>query len=354
MTRYVIRRLLQAIPTLIGVSIISFFLAYAAPGDPITMYNFDPNVEQEALDTLRRQLGLDQPVPVQYVRWFTGLAFRQGDQVAELEANGGRCTYLAAANLTACDSGGGVIRGNLGMSLQTNQPVWDRLVERMAATLELGIASLLLALVIGVPLGVLSAVYRGSLFDNAVRFSSVVGQAVPSFWMGIMLIFVFGVMLGWLPTGGRQTVSLTQEFDLVDRLRHLIMPAFVLALGGIAIFSRVMRTETLEVINTDYIRTAKAKGLGYTSTYFVHAFRNSLIPLMTLLGPAILGVLSGAVVVETVFAWPGMGRLTLNAVFQRDYPLVLGAGMFFAFLTILGNLLSDILYGVVDPRVRLE
>ena len=354
MSRYVLRRLLQAIPTLIGVSIISFILAYSAPGDPITMYTFDPNIEESARETLRRQIGLDQPVPLQYIRWATGVSIRQGDHVAEFSAADNRCTYFSTGNMTLCDSGGGIVRGDLGMSLQTNQPVWDRLVERMPATLELGLTSLLLAITIGVPLGVLSAVYRGSIFDNIVRFFSVVGQAVPSFWMGIMLIFIFGVMLGWLPTGGRQTVSLTQEFDLADRIRHIILPAIVLALGGIAIFSRIMRTETLEVINTDYIRTAQAKGLGYTSVYFVHAFRNSLIPLMTLLGPAILGILSGAVVTETVFAWPGMGRLTINAVFQRDYPLVLGAVMVFSFLTILGNLLSDILYGVVDPRVRLE
>ncbi|MCB0044566.1 MAG: ABC transporter permease [Caldilineaceae bacterium] len=354
MTRYIFRRLLQAIPTLVGISIISFFLAYSAPGDPISMYNFDPKATPEALEMLRRQIGLDQPVPIQYVRWMTGVSLRRGDHAAEFQTDDTRCRYLASLDLTTCDSGKGVIRGDLGMSLQTKQPVWDRLVERMPATLELGVTSLLLALVIGVPLGVLSAVYRGSIFDNIVRFLSVVGQAVPNFWMGIMLIFVFGVILGWLPTGGRQTVSLTQEFDLADRIRHIILPATVLALGGIAIFSRVMRTETLEVINTDYIRTARAKGLGYSAVYFVHAFRNSLIPLMTLLGPAILGVLSGAVVTETVFAWPGMGRLTIAAVFQRDYPLVLGSVMVFSFLTIMGNLLSDILYGVVDPRVRLE
>lgn len=352
MTRYIIRRLLQAIPTLIGVSIISFALAYSAPGDPVMMFTFDPNITQEAREALRHQLGLDQPIPLQYIRWFTGLTIRQGDQVAALSTDDTRCTFLGG--VTVCDSGEGVIRGKLGTSMQTKQPVWDRLVERIPATLELGVTSLLLALFIGVPLGVLSAVYRGSIFDNLVRFFSVVGQAVPSFWMGIMLIFVFGVILGWLPTGGRQTVSLTQEFDLVDRIRHLILPSIVLAMGGIAVFSRIMRTETLEVINTDYVRTAKAKGLGYTRLYFVHAFRNALIPMMTLLGPAILGVLGGAVVIETVFAWPGMGRLTLSAVFQRDYPMVLGAVMVFSIFTILGNLLSDILYGVVDPRVRLK
>jgi len=352
MTRYIIRRLLQAIPTLIGVSIISFALAYSAPGDPVMMFTFDPNITEEARDELRRQLGLDQPVPIQYIRWFTGLSLRQGNQVEEFTNDDTRCWYTGG--VTVCDSGEGVIRGNLGTSIQTNESVWDRLVQRMPATLELGISALLLALILGVPLGVLSAVYRGSIFDNLVRFFSVVGQAVPSFWMGIMLIFVFGVILGWLPTGGRQTVTLTQEFDLVDRLRHLILPATVLALGGIAVFSRIMRTETLEVINTDYVRTARAKGLGYSRIYFVHAFRNALIPMMTLLGPAILGVLSGAVVIETIFAWPGMGRLTLNAVFQRDYPMVLGAVMVFSIFTILGNLLSDVLYGVVDPRVRLK
>ncbi len=169
-----------------------------------------------------------------------------------------------------------------------------------------------------------------------------------------MLILVFSVVLGWLPSGGRQTVTLTQEFDLVDRIRHLILPAAVLAFGGIAGFSRIMRTETLEVLHTDFVRTAQAKGLAPNQVWFVHAFRNAMIPLMTVMGPAIVGVLSGAVVVETIFAWPGMGRLTVNAAFAQDYPLVLGAGLFFAVLTIIGYLLSDVFYALVDPRVRLD
>ncbi len=354
MTRYIIRRLLQAIPTLLGVSLISFFLVNAAPGDPILIRTFDPSIDEEARAILRRQLGLDQPLPLQYIRWLTGLSLRQGDVVAELGGDGVRCRYLAWPGYTLCDSGGGILRGDLGTSLQTNQPVWDRLVERMPATLELGITSLLLSLLIGVPLGVLSAAYRGSWLDNLVRLFAVIFQAVPAFWMALLLIFFFGVYLGWLPTGGRQTVTLTGEFDLLDRLEHLVLPAFVLAFGGIALFSRIMRTETLEVIHTDYIRTAHAKGLAPVRIWFLHAFRNALIPLMTVLGPAILGVLTGAVVTETVFAWPGMGRLTLNAAFQRDYPMVLGAVMFFSVLVVLGNLLSDILYGIVDPRVRLS
>ena len=354
MTRYIIRRLLQAIPTLLGVSIISFLLVNSAPGDPITIRTFDPNITDTTRELMRRQLGLDQPLPMQYVVWFSGLMFRRGDVVAEFTTPTNRCGYAMGINMTLCNNGAGIIRGNLGTSLQTQQPVWDRLVERMPATLELGLASLFLSLVIGVPLGVLSAVYRGSWFDNLVRFFAVIFQAVPAFWMALLLILFFGVYLGWLPTGGRQTVTLTQEFDLMDRIRHVILPAFVLAFGGIALFSRIMRTETLEVIHTDYVRTARAKGLPGNRIWFVHAFRNSLIPMMTILGPAILGVLSGAVIVETVFAWPGMGRLTLSAAFQRDYPMVLGSVMFFSILVVLGNLLSDILYGIVDPRVRLS
>jgi peptide/nickel transport system permease protein len=355
MTRYIFRRLLQAIPTLIGVSILSFILVNAAPGDPVAMRTFgDTRMTEEARQILRRQLGLDQHPIVQYFVWMTGLSVQRGDQVAVMTRPGKPCGYVGGIGVTVCDGGGGILRGDLGVSLDTKQPVWDRIVERMAATLELGIVSLALSLLIGVPLGVLSAVKHGSLFDNLVRFFAVVFRAVPIFWMGLLLIFVFSVMLGWLPTGGRQTVSLTQTFNLGDRLRHLILPASVLAFGGIAGFSRIMRTETLEVLHTDYIRTAQAKGLSPGNVWFVHAFRNALIPLMTVMGPAVVGVLGGAVVVETIFAWPGMGRLTVNAAFQQDYPVVLGAGMFFAVLTIIGYTLSDIFYAVVDPRVRFD
>ena len=355
MIRYLIRRLLQAIPTLIGVSIISFALAYAAPGDPIQFRGFgDPNMTQEALDSLRRYYGLDQPVPIQYVSWFTGITLRTDDVREEFADRANSCGYLGAVNLTVCDTGGGVIRGDLGTSIQTNQKVWDRLVERMPATLELGIASLIFSLVVGIPLGVLAAIYRGSIFDNAVRVLTVIAQAIPNFWLGLMLIFLFGVVLGWLPTGGRQTVSLTGETSLIDKARHLLLPSLVLGLGGLALLMRVMRTEVLEVLHNDYVRTARSKGLRDRTIYFTHTFRNALIPLMTILGPAIFGVLGGAVVTETIFSWPGIGRLTISAITQQDYPMALGAVMFFAALTIIGNLFSDILYGIVDPRVRLS
>jgi peptide/nickel transport system permease protein len=353
MFRYIIRRLFQAIPTLFGISIISFALVSAAPGDPVMKRTFDPNIKAEDREILRRQLGLDQSPVIQYITWFTGIALRAGDHVAELINAKTRCTYGQAINVTFCDKGGGILRGDLGTSFNTKEPVWERLIQKMPATLELGIASLMLSIVVGVPLGVLAAVYRGSPFDYLVRFLSSVFQSIPIFWVGLMMILVFAVVLGLLPSNGRQTATLNQEFDLLDRLRHLILPSFTLAIGGIAGFSRIMRTETLEVLHTDYIRTARAKGLAPTNVWFLHALRNALIPLMTILGPAIVGVLSGALVTETVFGWPGMGRMTVAAVGQNDYPMVLGAGMFFAALTIIGNLLSDIFYGIVDPRVRL-
>lgn len=353
MTRYVLRRLIQSIPTLLGVSVIAFFLVNSTPGDPIDVRMFNPNITQETRDTIRRQLGLDQPLPIQYVSWFTGLSLRSGNVVEEFSINDTRCSYNQVFNFTICDGGGGILRGNLGRSIETQQPVWNRIRERMPATLELGAAALIVALLLGVPLGVLSAVYQGSWFDNIVRILAVVGNAVPIFWLGLMAIFLFGVYLGWLPTGGRQTVSLTSEFDLLDRIRHLILPTIILAFGNIAAMSRFMRTETLEVIRTDYIRTAKSKGLPNGQIWFIHAMRNALVPLMTLLGPAVTGVLTGAVITETIFGWPGMGRLAFNAAIQRDYPTVLGTVMFFSVLTILGNLLSDIFYGIVDPRVRL-
>lgn len=354
MLRYIFRRLIQAIPTLIGVSIITFLLVRAAPGDPVTLRTFgDKNMTVEAKESMRRALGLDQPAPVQYIAWFTGFSFRTGDQLETMQSATNTCWHVGALNATICDSGRGIIRGDLGTSFDTREPVWQRMTDRMPATLQLGITSLLFSLIIGVPLGILSAVYRGSLLDNLIRFFSVIFRSVPVYWMALLLVLTFSVWLGWLPSGGRQTVSMTMEFDLWDRIRHMTLPVVVLSFGPIAFFSRIMRTETLEVIHTDYIRTARAKGLAPGRVWFLHALRNALLPLMTVLGPAIVGVLSGAVVTETIFSWPGMGRLTINAVYQQDYPMVLGAGIFFAALTIVGYLLTDIFYALVDPRVRL-
>jgi ABC-type dipeptide/oligopeptide/nickel transport system permease component len=353
MVRYLIRRVLQAIPTLLGISILSFILVSAVPGDPITVRTFVPNITEEARATLRRQLGLDQSSAIQYVRWLTGVAMRPGDVVAEFSSADTHCTFVAQLGWTFCDTGGGVLRGDLGTSLDTKQPVLERVMQRVPATLELGVTSLLLALALGVPLGLLAAVRRGSIFDGTVRVFSAITQSLPPFWTALLLILVFSTLLSLFPAAGRQSATLSQDFDLSDRLWHLFLPALALALPALAGFSRLMRTETLEVLGSDYIRTAQAKGLRPDKVWFVHTLRNSLIPLMTVLGPAIVGVLGGAVITEVVFAWPGMGRLTVNAVLQKDFPLVLGSGMVFAVLTIIGNLLSDVFYALVDPRVRL-
>lgn len=356
MTRYIVRRLLQAIPTLFGISLISFLVVNLSPGDPILIRTFAPDITNETRETLRRQLGLDQPIAMQYVNWLTGISFRTNDVVAEFTRKDVACNYMSSLNLTVCDSGGGILRGNMGTSLQTQQPVWSRLLERMPATIQLSVVALFLVFLLGIPLGVLSAVYHRTSFDNIVRVFAVIGQSVPDFWFGLMAIFFFGVVWEILPTGGRfpTASALTGEVAMIDRLRHLVLPATVAALGGVAGISRLMRTETLEVIHTDYIRTAKSKGVAPNRVWFTHALRNSLIPLMTVLGPSIVGIVGGAVVIERVFSWPGMGQLTFNAALQRDYPMVLGGVMFFSVLVIIGNLLSDIFYGLVDPRVRLS
>jgi len=354
MGRYIIRRILQAIPTLIGVSVITFLLVSFAPGDPVSMRTFDPNLKQEDRETMRKALGLDQPLPVQYFVWLTGFSVRQGDQVVDMTTPRNSCGFNPTLNITICDTGGGILRGDLGTSIDSRLPVWTRIVERIPATLELGLTSLIFALLVGVPLGVISAIYRGGWVDNVIRFFSVVFRSIPIYWVALLLILLFSVYLGWLPSGTRKSVTLTNEFDLWDRIQHLILPVIVLSLGPIAFFSRIMRTETLEVIHTDYIRTAKSKGLAPSRVWFLHALRNALIPLMTVLGPAIVGVLGGAVVTETIFAWPGMGRMTIQAVFSQDYPMVLGSVLFFGTLTILGYMLTDIFYAIADPRVRFS
>lgn len=353
MLRYIIRRLLQAIPTLLGISIISFALTTAVPGGRAAVCGFDPKMKPEACEKLIEQLGIDQNPVFRYLRWLTGFSLRPGNFVERLESDTNRCIYLSGINFTSCNSGGGVLRGDLGISRNTRQPVWTRLVEKMPATLELGITSLLLSLLIGVPLGVLSAVYRGSIFDTIVRSLTAIGQSIPIFWICLLLIVIFGIALRWLPTGGRCPInSLSDTCPFIDRIPHLILPSIALSIGGIAGFSRIMRTETLEVIGSDYIRTAKAKGVAPNAIWFFHAFRNSLIPLMTILGPAIVGVLGGALVAEIAFGWPGMAQMLVRSIGQKDFPMVLGSGMFFAALTIIGNLMSDIFYALVDPRVR--
>ena len=329
MTAYLIRRLLQAIPTLIGVTLLSFIIMRAAPGDPIQLMIFNPEIRESDRIALRHRLCLDRSLAEQYVIWVVG-DFRG-----------------------VCDQRG-LIRGDFGTSFQNRRPALDLILERIPATLELTATALAVGLVVGLAIGVLAAVNQGGLFDNLTRFFAVILNALPSFWLGIMLLLFFGVQLGWLPIGGRTTLNVEYSGTFIDRARHLFMPVLVLAVGWIAVLSRFMRTQTLEVVRQEYVRTAHAKGLAPRRVYFMHAARNALIPIATILGPAIGGLIGGSVITERIFSWPGLGRLTLDAVFQRDYPLIMAGVLIGAVLVILGNLLSDVLYGIIDPRIRLE
>ncbi|MEM7111505.1 MAG: ABC transporter permease [Chloroflexota bacterium] len=328
MTGYVLRRILQAIPTILGITIISFAIVQLAPGDPIDIIMFDPSFTAEDKANMRHALCLDRSLPEQYVIWL------MGDFQGECQMRG-------------------ILRGDFGTSFFDKRPVLTLFLERIPATLELTAVSLLFGGSIGLILGILSAVKRASLFDNIIRFFSVIFDALPQFWFGIILIMFFSVQLGWLPVGGRLPLN-KADITVLDRIRHLAMPAFVLSIGWIALMSRFMRAEILEVIRQDYIRTAKAKGLKPSVVYFKHAARNALISIVTILGPAITALITGAVVIERIFSWPGMGRLTVDAVAARDYPIVMASIIFGSFIVILGNMLSDFLLVVVDPRIRLQ
>jgi peptide/nickel transport system permease protein len=319
MLKYVFRRLLQLIPLLIGVSLISFFVMHLAPGDPTALF-INPNVDPQELARIRANWGLDQPIIVQYFYWL-----------------------------------GNAFRGNFGVSYTTGLPVMQEIVERLPATLLLMIASYILTLLITIPLGVISAVKKGSWFDNLVTVISFAGMATPTFWFGLMLMLLFSVQLGWLPAVGMYDVGARYEgwgMGVLDVIKHMILPLLTMTLLGLAGMTRYQRAAMLEVLNQDYIRTARAKGLPERVVIFKHALRNALIPIVTILGLSLPDLFGGAFIIETIFAWPGMGRLGVMAIFQRNYPLIMGITVFSAVLIVLGNLLADMGYAWVDPRIR--
>ena len=317
MRDFIIRRLIYAIPTLIGISIITFAIARLAPGDPIRLFTFGIRDFTEAdYQQLLHRYGLDKPMPLQYIDWITN-----------------------------------AVRGNFGESLIYHRESFTMLLERVPNTLVLAGAALLLQLIIGVPLGVVAAFKRGTWVDGAIRVFGVAGHAVPPFWLGLILIIVFAVQLRWLPSLGMLTVG-HDQWDILDRLKHLILPAFVLALTGIANYSRILRTETLDVLAQDFVRTAYAKGLRERTVVFTHALRNALIPVVTALGGVLAGLVSGALVIEQVFSWPGVGQFTFQAAIAKDYPIVQAGVMFTSTLLVISYLLRDLTYAVVDPRIK--
>ena len=375
MLKYIVRRLLQAIPTLFGISILSYLLMLAAPGGPVAALTFAPNITPAERESLEETFGVNDPPIVQYLRWLVGDDWMRWDSDGDGVSDG---SVLIPLMGTARDSryrpilddndevvleplppgvNYGILRGDFGRSFyQGRRQVLPILFERLGATLELGVASLLLGFAIGVPIGILAAVARGGLFDNFTRVTAVVFNALPVFWLGLLLILIFGGNgLDLLPMGGRCDIPLSGGCPPIYlRLEYLLLPTFTIATGGIAGFSRYMRASMLDVISQDYMRTARAKGLSNNMVWFKHGARNALIPIATFLGPALTGVLTGAAITETIFAWPGIGRLVVESVTKQDYPIVMATTMFVAILTILGYILSDIMYAVVDPRIRLN
>jgi len=314
---FILRRLVYAIPTLIGISIITFVIVRMSPGDPIRLFTFGQrDITGEDIARLRHAYGLDKPIPLQYVDWLIAM-----------------------------------VQLNFGQSFLYHQDAFQLLLTRVPATLQLAVVALGIQLLIGVPLGVIAALKRGTWADGVIRVFGVVGHAVPAFWLGLVLIIVFAVQLRWLPSQGLLTVG-KDVWDLPDRLRHILLPAFVLSLTGIANYSRILRTETLDVLSQDFVRTAHAKGLHERTVVFVHALRNALIPVVTALGGILAALVGGALVVEQVFSWPGVGQFTFQAAIAKDYPIVQAATMFVSVLLVVSYLLRDIAYAIVDPRIK--
>ena len=343
MFRYIIRRLIQAIPTLFGITLLSFLIMSAAPGGPAALLSFGPNTSPEQRERIARQMGANDPWLLQYVHWLIGDDWRQRD----IDGDGEPDMWGQRQ---------GILRGDFGESFfRSRREVIDLIGEFILPTVELTASALLVGLFLGIPIGILAAINRGGWFDNTTRVFAVIFNAIPNFWLGLILILVFGSWLGWLPLSGRcKPVVIGGCPPIYERLEYLVLPTFTLGTVFIAIYSRYMRTSMLDVIGQDYIRTAHAKGLSGRQVWFRHGMRNALIPIATFLGPAITGLLGGAVLTETIFSWPGLGRQALQAVNQQDFPFVMAIVVLGAVATILGYILSDILYALIDPRIRFS
>jgi peptide/nickel transport system permease protein len=318
---YIARRLLQMIPLVLGVTFISFAIINLMPGSPVMRLRDNPKIRPEAALALEKQLGLDQPWPVRYVQWLGDLA-----------------------------------HGNLGVSLYNQLPVADRIWAAIPNTLLLAVTSLIIALAIAVPLGIYSAVRHGSLFDRASSVTSVALYSMPDFWLALLLVILFALKfkewgLPSAPVGGMTDAR--GGGDLADRIRHLILPVTALSLVQVGSWAVFFRSSMLETLSQEYIRTARSKGLMERSILYLHAFKNAFLPLITIVGLALPGLLGGALFIETIFAWPGMGRLTYEAVGRRDYTMIMATTLMFSVLTMLSNLIADVLYATLDPRIRL-
>lgn len=321
MKKYILKRVLLSIPILFGITIITFAIIHITPGGPtILTQQLNVKVSIEAQNRLKTLYGLDKPIHVQYINWLTRL-----------------------------------IKFDFGKSFVDDRSVIKKILERLPATLILNLISLTIILVIAIPLGVLSATRQYSFLDRFTTGLTFIGFSIPTFWLALLLMLLFGVYLELLPISGITSVvfdELSLSGKIIDFLKHLILPAFVSSIGGFASISRYTRSNMLEVINQDYIRTARAKGLPENVVVYKHALKNALLPIVTILGLSLPGLISGGFIFETIFAWPGMGRLGYESAMNFDYPVIMGIATIGSILTLSGNILADITYAIVDPRIR--
>lgn len=323
MLNYIFKRILLMIPLIFGITLISFSVIHLAPGSPVEVETeMSLKASTQARENLKKLYGLDKPLHIQYFEWLKRF-----------------------------------IMLDFGKSFTDGKKVIDKIKERIPVTLTINLLSLILILTIAIPIGVLSANKQYSLFDKLTTVFVFIGFSTPTFWLALILMIIFGVTLGWLPISGIQSIDvsgMTFPERLIDWLKHLILPVGISAFGGIAGLSRYCRSSMLEVLKQDYIRTARAKGLKESDVIIGHALRNALLPIVTILGLSIPGLIGGSVIFETIFSIPGMGQLFYSSAMSRDYPTIMGILVIGAVLTLIGNLIADIAYAILDPRIRVR
>ena len=323
MGKYIFKRIIGLAVLLLGITIITFIVIHIAPGKPTDLEaQFNPKVSMEARERIAHLYGLDKPLHVQYIEWLKRFA-----------------------------------RFDFGVSFMDSRPVAQKILERIPITLTIELVSIILILLIGIPIGVTSAVKEGSFYDRFMTVFVFIGFAVPTFWLSLILMDFVGVRWGLLPISGIKSLEFEKfnNFDkFIDLSKHLVLPVLVSAFGGLAGISRYMRSSMLHVLKQDYIRTARAKGLAEKDVLYKHALKNAFLPVVTILGLSVPGLIGGSVIFESIFSIPGMGRLFYESVMARDYPVIMGVLVVGAILTLLGNLLADISYAAVDPRIKLE
>lgn len=313
MFNLILKRIAQAIPMIIVISIVSFMLIRIAPGDPVTAH-ISPESSIEDIEKIRENMGLNDNYLVQYTRWSKF-----------------------------------ILKGDFGYSYSNHRPVLKQITERIPATLGLMASAMILSIVLGTIIGLVSAMNKGGIFDRIFVLLSYVGISIPSFWFGMMLIHLLSLKFNLLPSIGMRTIGINTFSDLV---RHAIMPILTLSISDTAVISRYVRTRTIEQIDEDYVMTEIAQGASKKEVFFKSILKNSLLPLITIVGMSLPSLVSGAFITESIFGWPGLGQLGMNAIFSYDYPMIMATTMFASLLLILGNLISDILYGLVDPRIK--